>query len=149
MSNSLKAKLSKLRHKGQISNAEYEGLIKKLDGHDRVIRNKAIDEFRQCLIDNGTYDYSEEDAYMIDRNSRAVKSEVWRMTEIEAINIINEYKCLFPNAQNEQESLEMAIQALKKQEKIKSVLHKENNEWIGSDYEEAFEIIKRVIMEKE
>ena len=44
MSNSLRVKLSKLRYKGQISTQEYNELISKLEGHDREIRNKAIDE---------------------------------------------------------------------------------------------------------
>ena len=37
------------------------------------------------------------------------------MTENEAIEIIEEYKGLFPNARNEGESLDMAIKALEKQ----------------------------------
>ena len=45
MANSLRAKISKLRHDGNISNAEYQELIKKLDGHDKQIRAEAIDEF--------------------------------------------------------------------------------------------------------
>ena len=44
MANSLRAKLSKLRHDGHITDAEYQAFIKKMDGHDREIRNKAIDE---------------------------------------------------------------------------------------------------------
>ena len=49
MPGSLRCKLSKLRHKGQITAGEYEELIKKLDGHDKEIRNKAIDEFAEAL----------------------------------------------------------------------------------------------------
>ena len=37
------------------------------------------------------------------------------MTENEAIEIIEEYKGLFPNARNENESLDIAIKALEKQ----------------------------------
>ena len=37
MPNSLKAKLSNLRYKGQITDAEYKELIDKLNGHDRQI----------------------------------------------------------------------------------------------------------------
>lgn len=40
MANSLRAKLSKLRHDGHITDAEYQAFIKKLDGHDRVIYDK-------------------------------------------------------------------------------------------------------------
>lgn len=42
---SLKTMLKKFVHKGQITQEEYDALIKKLDGHDKEIRNKAIDEF--------------------------------------------------------------------------------------------------------
>lgn len=44
MPDSLNVKLSKLRHKGQISEEEYEELKRKLSGHDKEIRNKAIDD---------------------------------------------------------------------------------------------------------
>jgi hypothetical protein len=49
MANSLRAKLSKLKHDGHIDNAEYQELIKKLDGHDRELRNKAIEEFAEVI----------------------------------------------------------------------------------------------------
>ena len=49
---SLKSQLSKFVHKGQMSKEEYNTLIKKLDGHDREIRNKAISEFADRLIIN-------------------------------------------------------------------------------------------------
>lgn len=48
MANSLRAKLSKLRHDGHITDAEYQAFIKKMDGHDKAIRAKAIDEFAQA-----------------------------------------------------------------------------------------------------
>ena len=54
MANSLRAKLSKLRHDGHITDAEYQAFIKKLDGHDREIRNKAIDEFAEKLYNKST-----------------------------------------------------------------------------------------------
>ena len=44
MANSLRAKLSKLRHDGHITEIEYQAFVKKMDGHDREIRNKAVDE---------------------------------------------------------------------------------------------------------
>ena len=40
MPNSLRCMLSKLRHKGQISDAEYKKLITKLDNHDRLIKEQ-------------------------------------------------------------------------------------------------------------
>lgn len=49
MANSLRAKLSKLRHDGNITDTEYQALIKKLDGHDTEIRAKAIDEFAERI----------------------------------------------------------------------------------------------------
>lgn len=47
MANSFRAKLKKLHYKGNITTVEYNKLIHKLDGHDREIRNDAIDEFVQ------------------------------------------------------------------------------------------------------
>lgn len=53
MPNSLKTKLSKLRHKCQITNEEYQELIAKLDGHDVEIRaderRKTLDEAREII----------------------------------------------------------------------------------------------------
>lgn len=40
MANSLRAKISKLRHDGNISDSEYQELIKKLDGHNKQIREE-------------------------------------------------------------------------------------------------------------
>lgn len=70
MANSLRAKLSKLRHDGHITDAEYQAFIKKMEGHDREIRAKAIDEYRErlkndyqaydidfCLQDNEHFSY--------------------------------------------------------------------------------------------
>ena len=54
---SLKTMLKKFAHKGQITQEEYDALIKKLDGHDKEIRNKAIDEFAERISVFGTYDY--------------------------------------------------------------------------------------------
>lgn len=44
MPNSLRSKLSSLRYKRLLTDEEYNELIKKLGGHDREIRAKAIDE---------------------------------------------------------------------------------------------------------
>jgi hypothetical protein len=57
MANSLRAKLSKLRHDGNITDAEYQELIKKLDGHDAEIRVKVIDEFAERLKDSLVHKY--------------------------------------------------------------------------------------------
>lgn len=46
---SLKVMLKKFVHKGQITQEEYDALIKKLEGHDKEIRNKAVDEFAEKL----------------------------------------------------------------------------------------------------
>ena len=45
MPNSFRVKLSKLCHKGCITNEEYQELKQKLDGHDAKLREDAIDEF--------------------------------------------------------------------------------------------------------
>lgn len=55
MANSLRAKLSKLRYDGHITDAEYQAFIKKMDGHDREIRAKAIDEFASELENHSIY----------------------------------------------------------------------------------------------
>lgn len=63
MANSLKAKLSKLRHDGKITDDEYNKLISKLTGHDKEIRNKAIDDFVNWVwdfIDKYFFDTKEE-----------------------------------------------------------------------------------------
>ncbi len=46
---SLKTMLKKFVYKGQITQDEYDALIKKLDGHDKEIRNNTIDEFTEKL----------------------------------------------------------------------------------------------------
>jgi hypothetical protein len=38
-----------MRYKRLLTDEEYQELIKKLDGHDREIRNKAIDEFAERI----------------------------------------------------------------------------------------------------
>ena len=51
MPNSLKCKLSSLRYKRLLTDEEYQEIIKKMNGHDREIRNKAIDDFAEKIID--------------------------------------------------------------------------------------------------
>lgn len=49
MPNSLRAKLSKLRYKGEITQEEYSELINKLDGHDSELlkaKDKVIEQFK-------------------------------------------------------------------------------------------------------
>ena len=55
---SLKTMLKKFAHKGQITQEEYDALIKKLDGHDKKIRNKAFEEFAKALLINEVVDKS-------------------------------------------------------------------------------------------
>ena len=50
MPNSLKCKLSSLRYKRLLTDEEYQEIIKKMNGHDREIRNKAIDDFADRMI---------------------------------------------------------------------------------------------------
>ena len=50
MPNSLRCMLSKLRHKGQISDAEYKELITKLENHDKVIKEDIKAEIKRAII---------------------------------------------------------------------------------------------------
>ena len=52
MPNSLRAKFDSMRYKGRIDEAEYQALIKKLDGHDKQIRADAIEEFETRILGN-------------------------------------------------------------------------------------------------
>lgn len=57
---SLKCKLSKLRHNGQITDDEYNELIKKLDGHDKQILLEGARNFAEWLYAKANvpiYDY--------------------------------------------------------------------------------------------
>lgn len=60
MANSLRAKLSKLRHNRHITEEEYQAFIKKLDGHDRQIRVNAIDECINKLYEVTPQTYDEK-----------------------------------------------------------------------------------------
>lgn len=51
MPNSLKAKLSKLRYKNQITDKEYKELINKLNGHDRNIKYDILQEAMNKMYD--------------------------------------------------------------------------------------------------
>ena len=51
MANSLRSKIKKLRHSNNISEQMCNELLEKLEGHDRELRNKAIDEFAEKLKD--------------------------------------------------------------------------------------------------
>ena len=59
MPNSLKAKLSKLRYKGQITDAEYQGLIHKLDGHDEQLLEDIRMEIKRKSYYPGVYEYED------------------------------------------------------------------------------------------
>ena len=45
MANSLRSKIKKLYHSKNISEKMFNELLEKLEGHDRELRAKAIDEF--------------------------------------------------------------------------------------------------------
>ena len=53
MPNSLRAKLSKLRYKGEITQEEYSELIKKLDGHDSELLDKVMQKQRAIIAEDG------------------------------------------------------------------------------------------------
>ena len=58
MPNSLRAKISKLRHKGEITQEEYSELINKLNGHDSELLDKVADmvlSLPKKYIDNFDY----------------------------------------------------------------------------------------------
>lgn len=46
MPNSLRTKFNSMRHKGRIDEAEYQALIKKLDGHDSELLNKVAEKLK-------------------------------------------------------------------------------------------------------
>lgn len=50
MANSLRAKIKQLRHKGKITQQEYDEIIKKLEGHDREVLTDYIDKVTDLLI---------------------------------------------------------------------------------------------------
>lgn len=49
MPNSLRAKISKLRYKGEITQEEYTELIKKLDGHDKELLDKVAERIHKKM----------------------------------------------------------------------------------------------------
>lgn len=48
---SLKCMIDKWLHKGQISQEEYDAVIKKLDGHDKQIREDVIEPIQKFIDD--------------------------------------------------------------------------------------------------
>ena len=53
MPNSLRTKIKKLCHDSKITEEDMKELIVKLDGHDRELYNKAIDDIKEKLMQNG------------------------------------------------------------------------------------------------
>lgn len=53
MQNSLRTKIKKLCHDSKITEEDMKELIVKLDGHDRELYNKAIDDIKEKLMQNG------------------------------------------------------------------------------------------------
>lgn len=49
MANSLRSKIKKLYHDNNISEKMCNELLEKLEGHDRELRNKVIDEFAEAI----------------------------------------------------------------------------------------------------
>lgn len=80
MANSLRAKLSKLKHDGNITEAEYQTLVKKLDGHDKILREQMIMEFAEKL----KKDFMDYDLYLIFHANNLLKPE----------DSIKTYKCM-------------------------------------------------------
>lgn len=70
MANSLRAKIKKLLHDGKISQSDFDDLIKKLDGHDKILIDKWYRAGYDCGYFNGyddgfesANDRNEEDYY--------------------------------------------------------------------------------------
>lgn len=78
MANSLRAKLSKLRHDGHISESEYQAFCKKLDGHDKQIRNETIDGFVKEMesLSDTIKTIRNEDAFFTIETIRNLASEL-------------------------------------------------------------------------
>ena len=86
MAKSLKSKLSKLRHDGNITNEEYKQFIDKLDGNDKELWNNAIDTFLNKIVE--TYKTSIIDSsdcgveckecliFMVDKELKKLAKEV-------------------------------------------------------------------------
>lgn len=68
MSYSFLSELVKLRHKRKITAGEYKELVKKLDRHEKEVRENAIEEF----VERITLPLTEED---IDRIVEELKGE--------------------------------------------------------------------------
>lgn len=49
MANSLRAKIKQLRHKGKITQQEYDEIIKKLDGHDAKQLNRRLESLNRVI----------------------------------------------------------------------------------------------------
>ena len=60
MANSLRAKLKKLKHDGNITEEDYQELLKKLDGHDKKLKKDVVDEFAEYYI-TGECEYKDCD----------------------------------------------------------------------------------------
>ena len=81
MPKSLRCKLSDLRYKRLITDEEYQEMIKKLNGHDREIRNKAIDDFAKQLkkgfpiTDNGLFTVNDTLHAIMDEIAEQLKGE--------------------------------------------------------------------------
>ena len=54
MANSLRAKIKKLNHDGFITDKDCEVLLKKLDGHDKIVKENLIVKFSNDLYDKST-----------------------------------------------------------------------------------------------
>lgn len=52
---SLKCMIDKWLHKGQISQTEYDFVMRKLKGHDKQIRAEAIDDCIQWIVSKFSY----------------------------------------------------------------------------------------------
>lgn len=76
MANSLRAKIKKLLHDGKISQSDFDDLIKKLDGHDKILIDKWYSAGYDCGYFNG-YDDGFESANDRDEDYIEERDDEW------------------------------------------------------------------------
>ena len=72
MPNSLRAKLSKLRYKGEITQEEYSELINKLDGHDSELLDKVAHELKETFNTECPINYTSTQPFFTLENVRTL-----------------------------------------------------------------------------
>lgn len=78
MANSLRSKIKKLRHSNNISEQMCNELLEKLEGHDRELQNKVIDEFVENMEEwnNNIKSIRNEEAFFTIEDIRKVAEQM-------------------------------------------------------------------------